>query len=68
MTTVAKVAKLPDCDIHKYDMGQPGVEAKYDAKTKQGPWANMCPSCFSTHAAYPELGTGKGQRLVTDAG
>lgn len=31
----------------------------YDAKTKRGPWAIMCPRCFVTHGVG--LGTGKGQ-------
>lgn len=60
----AIVARIPDCDIHKYDKGVVGIPAAYDAKTKQGPWANMCEECFGDHAAYLELGTGRGQRLV----
>lgn len=30
-----------------------------DGKTRMGPWANMCPSCFQTHGVG--LGLGKGQ-------
>lgn len=62
--TEVTVLKLPDCDIHKYDQGKAGVPAAYDAKTKQGPWANMCEDCFPVHAASSTLGTGHGQRLV----
>lgn len=32
----------------------------FDAATKIGPWANMCPACFGRHTRG-ELGTGKGQ-------
>jgi hypothetical protein len=63
--TVAIVAVIPQCDIHRYDKKQMGVPAKYDAKTKKGPWANMCDECFKEEAMYPDLGVGKGQRLVT---
>lgn len=62
--TTAKVATIPDCDIHKYDKGQPGVPALYDAATKRGPWAFMCQECFDSEAKFPDLGTGKGQKLV----
>lgn len=61
------VASLPDCDIHKYDLRQPGVPADYDGKTnglssRPGSWANMCADCFKTHGVG--LGLGRGQRLV----
>lgn len=62
--TEVEVAKLPDCDIHKYDMKKPGVPAAYDAKTRRGPWANMCEECFPREALYTTLGVGKGQRLI----
>ena len=64
MATTAQVTRIPDCDIHKYDMNTPGVPAKYDAKTKRGPWANMCQPCWVLNAASPTLGTGVGQELV----
>ena len=60
--TSVEVASLPDCDIHNYELGQPGVKAAYDGKTKMGPWANMCEDCFKIHGVG--LGTGKGQRLI----
>lgn len=62
MADEAYVAKLPECDIHKYVLGTPGVPAAFDGKTRQGPWANMCPGCFPVHGIG--LGTGKGQRLI----
>lgn len=57
-----EVASLPTCDIHKFEKGQDGVEAKYDGKTVMGPWANMCEECFQQYGSG--LGTGRGQRLV----
>lgn len=63
MSTEVTVSKLPDCDIHRYNLGQAGVEAHYDAKTAFGPWANMCESCF-VEVGPGRLGTGYGQRLV----
>ena len=35
--------------------------AYYDAKTKWGPWANMCEKHFAE--AEGKLGTGKGQKF-----
>lgn len=58
---VAKVSKLPECDIHKYRLNKPGVPAHYDGKTKSGPWANMCHPCFVEHGVG--LGLGQGQKL-----
>ena len=37
------------------------VPAKYDAKTKIGPWAYMCEACFKKWGMG--LGLGKGQKL-----
>src|SRR5215471_5085314 len=34
----------------------------YDAKTRMGPWANMCPACFRCLGIG--LGTGLGQKYV----
>lgn len=62
MSDTAYVSKLPTCDIHELQLGETGVIAEYDGKTKQGPWANMCASCFEAHGVG--LGTGRGQRLV----
>lgn len=53
--TKVSVSKLPDCDFC-------GETAHYDGKTKQGPWGNMCESCFRKYGVG--LGLGKGQELV----
>lgn len=62
MSDSVKVTVLPDCDIHTYDLGKPGVPAAYDGKTTRGPWANMCQPCFDANGVG--LGTGRGQRLI----
>lgn len=43
------------CDLCK----QPLTHRFYDAAMKGGPWANMCPFCYSQHGVG--TGTGKGQ-------
>ena len=43
------------CDICKLN------QAKYDCKTKQGPWANLCETCFKIYGTG--LGLGKGQKI-----
>jgi hypothetical protein len=64
--TEAFVSKLPECDIHHYVLGVVGVTATHDVKTKDGRWGYVCDACFKSHGLYyPELGTGKGQRLIT---
>ena len=47
---------LTDCDIDH----RPFVAVMYDAKTKSGPWGNLCDRCFEAHGVG--LGTGLGQR------
>lgn len=54
------VAELPACDIHEANGDD--VQAIYDAKTRQGPWANLCAECFARMGI--QLGTGYGQRLI----
>ena len=52
------VDKMPMCNFkHIYP-----TEAKYDAKTKVGPWVYMCQAHFDVHGIG--LGLGKGQELV----
>ena len=58
MSTSVTVAYLPMCDICK------DRPAKYDARTRQGPWAYMCAMCYRVNRMYSTLGTGMGQRLV----
>lgn len=53
----AVVQKLPKCDFCEKN-------ARYDAKTFQGPWANMCHYHWIENAQYKTLGEGKGQNLI----
>lgn len=46
----APAAPVKECDIHKHMLGVSGVPAKYDAKSKSGPWGFMCQLCFDEHA------------------
>lgn len=60
-------AKTRVCDICKYigttsERESPAL-AKYDLKTKDGRWANVCENHRKTHAMFDTLGIGKGQRL-----
>lgn len=55
---------LRHCDLCLLeDASQAPAPAEYDAKTKAGPWANLCEGHYETERAYDTLGTGKGQRL-----
>ena len=54
--TEVVVSELPDCDIC------PAGRAQYDGRTKMGPWANMCESCFKKYGVG--LGYGHGQKLI----
>lgn len=53
--TEAKVMALPKCDFCS-------ERAKYDGKTKNGQWANMCQKDFDEYGVG--LGMGRGQKLV----
>jgi hypothetical protein len=56
--TEVRVTELPPCDF----CGKP---AYADAKTKHGPWANMCHHHYVIHTISGiGFGTGKGQRFV----
>ena len=61
MSDDVTVDEQPDCDIHKVEKNTT-VPAYYDGKTKRGPWAYMCESCFRSEGIG--LGLGKGQRLI----
>jgi len=61
--SVTTVTELPDCDICK-SRGKKHP-AKYDGRTKMGPWAYMCPDCFVFNGVG--LGIGRGQRLEVGA-
>jgi hypothetical protein len=41
-------------------------DAKYDGKTKRGPWGYMCQGCFDIHGVG--IGLGKGQKLIVTHG
>ncbi|GIM90103.1 hypothetical protein [Paractinoplanes toevensis] len=61
--TFVHVVELPNCDIHLQMHGMV-VPAGYDGATRLGPWANMCPACFTLHGRG--LGIGRGQRLLVE--
>lgn len=58
--TTARVEKLPSCSFRH---NKP-VDAKYDGKTKGGPWAYMCQLHFDEQGVG--LGLGKGQELYVE--
>jgi len=49
------VERLPKCDFC-------GKIARYNGRTKDGRWANMCEGCFAIRGVG--LGLGKGQELI----
>lgn len=53
-----KVSELPSCDFCD-------LAAEYDGKTRSGPWAYMCETCFIFCGVG--LGLGRGQKLVVVA-
>ena len=55
--TEVKVIRIPNCDFCE-------SEAKYDGKTRLGPWANMCSMHFKQYGLG--LGLGLGQKLIQD--
>lgn len=61
--TTAEVARIPECDVCRYDFHVRDVPAAYDMKLNTGPWGFVCDDHFRTHTNR-ELGTGKGQKLV----
>lgn len=42
--------------------GTPITDTFYDAATSHGPWACMCPSCFTLGPGFGKLGPGFGQQ------
>lgn len=60
MSTTVVVPELPKCDF--CDAMGINKEARYDGKTIEGPWANMCNAHFSVYGMG--LGLGVGQRLI----
>lgn len=53
------VSSLPLCSFNRCTQS-----ARYDFKSKDGPWGNGCDRHYLEHRLYTELGTGKGQRLM----
>lgn len=56
--------KLPLCDFCTMTGDPDRQTAKYDGKTKMGPWAYMCEPHFQRYGSG--LGTGVGQMLVVE--
>lgn len=54
------VTELPDCQFPH----ETPTTARYDGKTRSGPWGYMCFRHFVLHGIG--LGQGKGQELVLD--
>lgn len=63
--TWVRVPTLPECDICKFVGPSTGKPARYDGKTVQGPWANMCEDHWESHGVG-RLGVGSGQRLLLE--
>ena len=65
MKTYTVRATRPDCDVCKF-MKRPmrQTDAIVDAKTNDGPWANMCLGCWAIHGNLGVLGTGLGQTIL----
>jgi hypothetical protein len=52
------IGSVPGCDF----CGRAPGLVFYDAKTKNGYWASMCPDCYNAHGVG--LGTGRGQMYI----
>ena len=61
METVRWLSPVPaTCDT----CDSPIHDIFYDAKTKMGPWACMCPICQTLGPGLNQLGLGKGQEYT----
>jgi hypothetical protein len=58
-----RVERLPECDFCRAEEGV-RRPARFDFRTRSGPWANGCQRHFEREAATQVLGTGNGQRLL----
>ena len=56
MSFITYVDEYPPCDFCS-------KKALADARTKWGPWANMCSLCWLNNSDH-KLGLGKGQLLI----
>lgn len=67
MTTDRKywLGQVPkSCEI----CGKPIEKVFYDARTRHGPWACMCKTCFTLGPGVGKLGTGLGQEYTEEEG
>jgi hypothetical protein len=55
--------ELPKCDTCHPAIGN---TARYDAKTRMGQWAHLCPACWHRFS-HRKLGSGFGHKLITRA-
>lgn len=68
MSTTVTVAALPRCAFGRdsapwEDCPNP---ARYDFRTRSGPWAYGCAHHYAMYRMWHTLGTGKGQRLEVE--
>jgi len=61
MGKYVRMRELPKCDFCREEGSE--ETARYDAKTRMGPWAYMCPEHFDMYTDR-RLGTGVGQYLL----
>lgn len=61
----AHVTELPMCDFCLLE-GEARTDARYDGRTKQGPWGYMCEKHFTECGVG--LGLGRGQKLILKQG
>lgn len=54
-----------ECSCGEEKCGKKSFEARYDAKTKQGPWAYVCQKHWERNTPQV-LGTGYGQKLILE--
>jgi hypothetical protein len=62
-TMLANHTAAINININKCDFC--GAAAKYDGKTRMGPWAGMCEKDFKTYGVG--LGLGRGQLLIAQS-
>ena len=62
MSTSVVLTKHVYCDLCKLWNKKPKVIAYYDARTKLGPWGNLCENHFQSET-YRKLGVGYGQKI-----
>lgn len=58
--SVVILSRLPKCNFCS-------EHARYDFKSKHGPWAFACEQHWQEHRAHETLGVGIGQKLVLES-